>query len=274
MTMLTTLRRIATLGLATLGFALPAAATTYSIDYSDLWYNNPPESQAGWGINVSQQNEVLFATMFVYGPNNQPTWYVASNMAPTGGNAFGGPLYSFTGPYFGAAWTGVSPPSQAGNINIVFNSATTGTLTYNVGGTSVTKQIVRQTWRNDNLTGHYIGGTTGLGSQCGGNGGILIHGELDVTHANPAITMQVRFVNSVGQQGTCNYSGSYSQVGSMGAINGGTYNCTIGGQQNAITGNFSIAELQNNRNGITGRITATTQFCSYAGFFGGIKDVF
>lgn len=273
--MITKFRHIAAAALVAFGFSTSASATTYSIDYSDLWYNNPPESQAGWGINISQQAEIQFATMFVYGPNGQPTWYVASNMSPTGNNAFGGPLYAFTGAYFGAPWTPVSPPNQVGNINIVYNSATTGTLTYNVGGTTVTKSIIRQTWRNDNLTGHYIGGTVASGTQCGANGGgILIHGELDVNQAGSGITMQVRFVNSVGQEGTCNYTGTYSQTGSQGAINGGSYNCTIGGQANAVTGNFTISELANTRNGINGRIAGTTQFCSYAGFFGGVKDVF
>src|SRR5689334_3607036 len=173
-TMINIIRRIAAAALASLGLALPASATTYSIDYSDLWYANPPESEAGWGVTLTQQNEVIFATMFVYGTNNQPTWYVASNMSPTGNNAFGGPLYSFTGPYFGAPWTGHTPPNQVGSINVVFNTATTGTLTYNVGGVVVTKNIIRQSWRVDNLSGNYIGGTTAIGSQCGGNGGILI----------------------------------------------------------------------------------------------------
>jgi len=272
--MMKILRRIAAIGLASLGFALPASATTYSIDFSDLWYANPPESESGWGINLSQQNEVLFGTMFVYGPDQKPTWYVASNMSPTGNNSFGGPLYSLTGSYFGAPWTGHTPPQQVGNINVVFNTATTGTLTYNVGGATVQKNIIRQSWRVDNLTAHYIGGTTAVGSQCGGDGGILISGTMQVNHAGPTITFSVGFVNPAGQQGTCNYSGQYSQVGSMGAINNGSYSCTIGGVQNAITGTFTVSELVNSRNGINGRIAGTTQFCSYAGYFGGVRDVF
>jgi len=272
--MIKTLRNIAAAGLAALGFALPASATTYSIDYSDLWYANPPDSEAGWGINLSQQNEVLFGTMFIYGSDQKPTWYVASNMSPTGNNAFGGPLYSFTGSYFGAPWTGHGPANQVGNINVVFNTATTGTLTYNVGGVVVTKNIIRQSWRVDNLTGNYIGGTTAIGSQCGGNGGILINGELTVSHQGPTFNFTVDFVNGSGQQGRCTYAGSYSQVGSMGTVNNGSYNCTIGGAANAITGNFTITELVNSRNGINGRIAGTTQFCSYAGYWGGIKDVF
>lgn len=272
--MMTTLRRIAALGLAVLGFSLPASATTYSIDYSDLWYANPPESEAGWGINFSQQGEIIFGTMFVYGPNSQPTWYVASNMSPTGNNAFGGPLYSFTGTYFGSPWVGHGPAQQVGNINVVFNSATTGTLTYSVGTVTVTKNIIRQTWRNDVLTGNYIGGTTAIGAQCGGNGGILIHGELTVNHSASAFNAVVDFVNAVGQTGRCTYAGTYVQTGSMGQVNNGNYSCAIGGQQNAITGTFSLSELSSSRNGFNGRITGTTQFCSYTGFFGGIKDVF
>ena len=42
--------------------ALPAAATTHSTDYTDLWYL-PAES--GWGINIIQQYDTVFATMFV-----------------------------------------------------------------------------------------------------------------------------------------------------------------------------------------------------------------
>ena len=272
--MIKTLRNIAAVGITALGFALPASATTYSIDYTDLWYAAPAESEAGWGINFIQQNEVIFGTMFVYGADKKPTWFSASNMSPTGNNAFGGPLYSVTGPYYGAPWTGAAPPQQVGNINVVFNSATAGVLTYNVGGTVVTKNITRVTWRLDNLSGPYLGGTVAAGAQCGGNTGILINGELTINHQGPTIVMTVDFVTQTGQNGTCTYNGTYSQVGSIGAVNNGSYSCNIGGVPNAVSGNFTISELANSRNGINGRIAGTTQFCSYAGFFGGVRDVF
>ena len=41
---------------------LPAQATTYSTDYTDLWYN-PNES--GWGLNLIQQYQTMFGTLFV-----------------------------------------------------------------------------------------------------------------------------------------------------------------------------------------------------------------
>src|SRR5205814_1086009 len=51
-------------------FTLPA----YAIDYSDMWWL-PAES--GWGVNFTQNEGVIFMTFFIYGPDHQPTWYVA-----------------------------------------------------------------------------------------------------------------------------------------------------------------------------------------------------
>src|SRR5205085_6615179 len=64
-----------------LAVALDAGAATFSTDASDLWYASPAESESGWGVNVSQQGNVLFLTMFVYGSGSQPTWLVGSNTA-------------------------------------------------------------------------------------------------------------------------------------------------------------------------------------------------
>ena len=270
-----TFRHYAAAILASLGFALPASATTFSIDYTDLWYNAPVqagiESEPGWGVNVIQQSEIIFATLFVYGTDGTPRWYVGPSTASNGANSFTGLLYSTTGTYFGTGWTG-SGFIQAGTITFGFTSATTGTLSYTVGNVTVTKNIVRQSWRNDVLTGNYIGGTTARGpSSCGDD--ILISGELRVTHSSPSISMIVTFVSGAGQLGTCTYSGTYSQVGSIGAITGGSFNCTIGGVSNALFGTYSIAEITNSRNGFNGRLTHQDQFCTYTGFFGGIKDV-
>src|SRR5690348_1835665 len=83
-----------------LGVAFNAAATTFSTDATDLWYAAPAESEAGWGVNVVQQDDVLFLTMFVYAPSGFPTWFVGSNTAFSGksGNAlvYTGPLYATT----------------------------------------------------------------------------------------------------------------------------------------------------------------------------------
>lgn len=267
-----TLRRFIALAAATLGFSLPASATTFGIDYTDLWYNAPAESESGWGVNIIQQNEILFVTLFVYGPDGTARWFVGPSVGTTGStNSFSGPLYSVTGPFYGAAWTGVSA-TQRGSFTFNFSSVTQGTMTYNVDSVTVTKNITRQQWRNDNLSGNYIGGTVSVGPNC--TGGVLISGEMTVNHTQPNITMFVDFVTAAGQPGRCNYAGTYTQTGSLGTITGGSYNCTINGVANSITGTFSVTEIANSRNGFNGRIAANDNFCSQTGYFGGVRDVF
>ena len=49
--------------------ALPVRAlNSWGTDMSDLWWT-PTES--GWGINISHQRDTIFATIFVYGPDNR-----------------------------------------------------------------------------------------------------------------------------------------------------------------------------------------------------------
>ena len=68
--------------LAAAAVALPATVLSApTVDYTDLWFI-PAES--GWGANVIQQHDILFVTLFVYGTNGQPTWFVASSTVRTG----------------------------------------------------------------------------------------------------------------------------------------------------------------------------------------------
>ena len=68
------LRRLLALLALGIAFAMPARATTYSIDFSDIWWN---AAESGWGINVIQRSDIIFATLFVYGPDNTARWYSA-----------------------------------------------------------------------------------------------------------------------------------------------------------------------------------------------------
>lgn len=274
--MITIIRRLAAI-LAFLGFAVPVAATTTTTDYSDLWYNAPAESQAGWGVNIAQQGEILFATLFVYGSDGTPRWYVASNVVPTGAaNTFSGALFNVpTGTWFGVPWTGISGVQTVGNISFTFAGATTGTMTYTVNSVQVTKNIVRQTWNGDSLAGTYVGAVTGFGPTCGPTGRVRIPGALVVTHAPPSqsVTMTLDF-NVSPNAGRCTYHGTYSQVGSVGTIGPGTYSCDVDGVVNAVVGNFTVDEIRATRNGWLGRITVVSPNCDYAGYMGGVKDSF
>jgi hypothetical protein len=57
---------------------LPAfGANPFSPDASDLWWNS---AESGWGVNIVQQSNILFATFFLYGPDARARWYVAPGM--------------------------------------------------------------------------------------------------------------------------------------------------------------------------------------------------
>jgi hypothetical protein len=273
--MTTTLKRFAAAAVAAFGFSLPASATTYSTDFSDLWWAGQTEN--GWGINFIQQSEIIFATMFVYGNDSTPRWYVASALAPSpaGSTTFSGQLFRTTGPYFGGPWNANVTPVPVGNMTVAFNSPTTATLSYSVDGVNVTKNITRQTWRNIDASGVYGGGVLAVGSSCGGgspNGPIAIFGELNITQSGNAVAMRVNFFNANNAPSICNFNGTLSTAGKVASISG-QFSCTFGGVA-GNTGTFNISALEVTTNGLNGNFTAQDQFCTYnVGRFGGLRDL-
>jgi hypothetical protein len=253
--------------IAALGFSLPASGTTFGTDYTDLWWN-PAEN--GWGINLIQQYETLFATLFVYGADNSARWYVASDLHG-GQNSFTGTLYQTTGPAFSATWTGTATPTPVGSMTISFSNSNSGTLTYVVNGASVTKTIQRQTFRPNSIGGNYIGGMTATATGCSNpadNGFALITGLLTVQHSsggNPS--MRVDFRNAAGTSATCTFTGGYTPQGRLGTISG-SYSCTLGS-----SGTFTMTEVDVSRNGFSAIFSGRDQFCNYNGYFGGVRDV-
>lgn len=116
---------------------------SFSFNFQDLWWN-PAES--GWGLNLTQQGGTLFATLFVYGADGKPQWYVmsAGTRSTTNFLSFSGKLYRTAGPAFNASpWTAVTV-TEAGTMNLDFTDGRHGTLAYTVDGTRVVKAISRQ----------------------------------------------------------------------------------------------------------------------------------
>lgn len=252
--------------------ALGAQATTTTTDFSDLWYNS---SESGWGVNIIQQNDIQFITMFVYGANGQPTWFVGPDTRYTGQDSngilgFSGPLYATTGPYFGAATFNPNNviPRQVGSIAFAAGEVSGGVVSYSVDGVTVTKTVRRQTWRAENLSGVYIGATVGTYSGCGAarNGYIESPMTLTIGHdGGPTVTLREQ-----GSNYTCNYSGTYSQEGRMGRIVGnGT--CSDGTAQS-----FSASEVQLNIPAVSMRFGANFTglgSCQFVGRMGGVRRV-
>src|SRR6266536_3562299 len=108
---------------ATLSFAARAS------DYTDIWWAGPAEN--GWGVNLVHNEEVLFATIYIYDISKQPTWY-SSPMFVGASGIYSGTLFATTGPWFGGPWMGSAVATPAGTSVFTPTSATTGTLTYTI----------------------------------------------------------------------------------------------------------------------------------------------
>jgi hypothetical protein len=268
--MICAFRRFAAGLLVALGFSLPASAASTGIDFTDLWYN---PSESGWGVNLIQQNNIIFATLFVYGTDNSPRWFVASNLQG-GGTTFTGQLFQTTGAAFSAPWNPAAlTNTPVGTMTLAFNSATTGTLSYTVNGTPVTKQIQRQTWSAENFSGKYIGGLTAQGTNCQNspNGPILIFDLLTVTHSVTSFSARVDFNNANNVASVCTFTGTYGQDGHLGKVNG-NFSCTFGSTPGNV-GTFNMSQMAVTQNGFSAAFSGSDQFCTYSGFFGGVRDV-
>jgi len=161
-------RQLAAALAASLCLAGPARATSYSVDFTDLWWNSPAGSEDGWGMNVIQQDQTLFLTFFLYGTDGTARWYVASGATPTnpqpvGAVRFSGALYQTTGPWFGGPFNRpMSGGRKWGSVTLTFDSPQTGTLSYRIGGTPVVKAIERQNYRVNSVEAPTPGGHVAL----------------------------------------------------------------------------------------------------------------
>lgn len=251
--------------LALLAFlaALPAhALSTWGTDIGDLWYNS---SEPGWGINITHQQEVVFATLFHYGPNGQTRWYVAPDMrAQNNQFVFTGPLYETAGPYFGGPLFNPANVTlrQVGTASITIDSVFTGFLTYTVDGVFVNKRIERQTFRLQNMTGTYSGIVLGIrtGASCIAPQ-TAIANEVRITQSGDRITMTAPANNTA----SCTYAGNYRQLGRMGQIDA---TVTCAGVQ---VGTATIFEIEAGVDGYFARYAAMYGTCEEEGKMIGVR---
>ena len=120
--------------------------STSAVNVQGLWWRSPAGSESGWGVNLTHQGDIVFATWFTYDTDGSGLWLVMSNGGKIGDNTFSGTLYRTTGPAFSAnPWS----PSQVvgtavGAATFTFSDASNGTFAYTVNGISQTKPITRQ----------------------------------------------------------------------------------------------------------------------------------
>jgi hypothetical protein len=114
--------------------------------FQDLWWKSPANSESGWGINIAQQGDIIFATWFTYDASGKGMWLVASDVRQSSPGMWSGALYSTTGPAFNAPAWDVSKvkTTPVGSITFAFDGTSSATVTAVVNGTTVSKSITRE----------------------------------------------------------------------------------------------------------------------------------
>ena len=138
------------------------APSPASANYEGLWWRSPAGSESGWGVNITHQGDILFATWFTYDTDGSGLWLVMPDGVKTGAATYTGALYRTTGPAFSAnpwnpAQVAVNP---VGNATFTFSDANDGTFSYVVNGVAQSKPIVREVFSSPFPT-CVSGGTTG-----------------------------------------------------------------------------------------------------------------
>ena len=121
-------------------------APTAAVVYQGLWWRSPAASEGGWGINITHQGDILFATWFTYDTDGSGLWLVLARGEKTGPGTWAGKLYRTTGPAFSAIPFDPAQvvATEVGNATFTFATADTGTFAYTVNGVTQTKPIMRE----------------------------------------------------------------------------------------------------------------------------------
>ena len=127
------------------GASASVVPTATPPNFQGLFYNAPPESEAGWGINFAHQGDVVFASWFSYDANGR-AWWLTMTANKTTDNTYAGTLYETRGPAFNAVPFDPATISllPVGDGTLTFTDVDHATFHYVVNGVDQTKSIVRQ----------------------------------------------------------------------------------------------------------------------------------
>ena len=115
-----------------------------STSYQGLWWRSPAGSESGWGVNITHQGNILFATWFTYDTDGSGLWLAMSNGAKVGDATYTGLLYRSTGPAFSAnPWSGQVSNIPVGSATFTFSDANNGTFTYTLNSVTQSKRITQ-----------------------------------------------------------------------------------------------------------------------------------
>lgn len=241
-----------------------ASATPLTYNASDLWWD-PNES--GWGLNVIHQGDTLFATLFVYGSDGQPTWYSASNLATSGDGAshdrplvFTGALVESRGPAFGPTFDPNAVTRRTvGTMTFEMLGAGTANLRYSVDGVTVSKAVQRFSFRAMDLSGDYAG----YQSQPAAGGAPAVNDQVTIAIRQTGAAVTMTTVGSAS--GSCSYAGTLSANGQLANV-AGSYTCADG-----RSGPFTLADVDVTAAGFTARFSGNRIGSGPYGRMGGAR---
>lgn len=251
---------------------LPASATSYSTDNSDLWWN---PSESGWGLQIVQSADIIFVTLYVYNTDNTPAWYAAVLNA-NGATTWSGDLMQTRGPWYGNQpfdQTQVSV-TKVGMMSFTPTSVRDGVLTFTINGMSNTKHIERMTLRYDNYNGNYIGMLAYAAEGCPNPADRGLYNNRIAFSINQSGTSMSMISQQQGSTAVCTSNGNYGQDGQFGHTNQVTGSCSDGTGAGAQT---SYYQMNVSPSGITMNFTvpssnAGSKGCTLNGSLVGIRQ--
>ncbi len=120
-------------------------ASTRDLNVQGLWWAAPAGSESGWGINLTEQSNIIFGTWFTYDVDGTPLWLsvTASNTAP---GVYTGTLYRNTGPAFNAVpfEPAAVVRTPVGNATFTFSDGANAAFAYTVNGVAQMRTITRE----------------------------------------------------------------------------------------------------------------------------------
>jgi hypothetical protein len=196
---------------------------------TDLWLK---AGESGWGLNIIEQGDTQFGTLFVYDAAGQPRWYSASNLtyelcAPPDSASdchgrYRGALFESTGPGFGTAFNPAAVTRrQVGTMRIDYYGNDSANLEYTIDGVAVVKDSLRRfAFRANSLAGGYEGHMRT--SDGGSDRGVLLGPMIiNVGESGDSVVMTMR------SSSTCTLRGTRAQYGRQVTL-GGPYDCGAG----------------------------------------------
>lgn len=118
-------------------------------NYQDLWWASPAGSESGWGVNLVQQGETIFATWFTYDHDRTALW-LSATAAKTAPGIYSGSLIRTSGPAFNTVPFNPSNvvATAVGSVSFTFSDGNTGLFSYTLNGIAQSKHITRQVFRS------------------------------------------------------------------------------------------------------------------------------